>query len=73
MVRFLVLSARNKLEGKIVFVEKDKLSAIVKVKVEGPSVITAFITREAADELGLKEGERAAVVIKSTEVMISKE
>jgi molybdate transport system regulatory protein len=54
-------------------VEKDKLAAVVKLRIEVPSEITAFITREAADEMDLKEGDKAAVVIKSTEVMVSKE
>ena len=68
-----MLSARNRLEGKIIRVEKDKLAAVVKLRIEVPSEITAFITREAADEMDLKEGDKAAVVIKSTEVMVSKE
>jgi len=59
-----VLSARNRLEGKIIRVEKDKLAAVVKLRIEVPSEITAFITREAADEMDLKEGDKAAVVIK---------
>jgi len=68
-----MLSARNKLRGKVVSVDKDKLSALIKIEIEAPSVITAFITREAADELELEKGDTASVVIKATEVMVLKD
>ena len=66
-------SARNKIQGEVVSVEKDRVSAVVKIMVDAPCVVTAFITREAVEELGVKEGDRAIAVIKATEVMISKE
>jgi len=70
---FVKISARNKIEGEVISVEKDKVSAVVKIRIDVPCVITAFITREAVEELGIKEGDRATAVIKATEVMISKE
>ena len=70
---FAKISARNRIEGEVVSVEKDKVSAVVKIRIDAPCVITAFITREAVEELGIKEGDRAAAVIKATEVMVSKE
>ncbi len=70
---FVKISARNKIEGEVISVKKDKVSAVVKIRIDVPSVITAFITREAVEELGIKEGDRATAVIKATEVMISKE
>jgi molybdate transport system regulatory protein len=66
------ISARNRLEGEVVSVETDKLSAIVKLKVNVPCVVTAFVTKEAVEDLGIKKGDRAAAVIKATEVMLSK-
>lgn len=36
----------------------------------GEQHVTAIITSDAANELSLKVGERAAALIKSTEVMI---
>lgn len=69
---FTKLSARNRIEGEVVSVEKDKVSAVVKIRVEAPCVVTAFITREAVEDLGIKEGDKVAAVIKATEVMISK-
>ena len=66
------ISARNRLEGEVISVETDKLSTIVKLKVDIPCVVTAFVTREAVEELGIKKGNRAAAVIKATEVIVAK-
>lgn len=65
------LSARNHLKGKIEEVELGEVGAKVKIKVE-PDTLTAYITREAAEDLDLKGGDDAKAVIKATEVMISK-
>lgn len=65
-------SARNQFCGKIVSVEKGAVGAIVKLKITDPIVITAFITKEAVEDLKLKKGDQAVAVVKSTEVMIAK-
>jgi len=70
---FLKISARNRIRGEVISVEKDDVSAVVKMRVDTPCVITAFITREAVEDLGVKEGDRATAIIKATEVMISKD
>ena len=69
----LKLSARNKLNGEITSVEKDGVVAKIKMKITTPATITAVITREAADDLGLKEGDKVGAIIKATEVLVSKE
>lgn len=66
------ISARNRVEGEVISVEKDKVSAVVKIKVDVPCVITSLITREAVEDLSIKKGDRAVAVIKATEVMVSK-
>ena len=66
------LSARNHLKGKIEDVELGEIGAKIKIKIE-PGTMTAFITREAAEDLDLKKGDEAEAVIKATEVMISKD
>jgi molybdate transport system regulatory protein len=66
------ISARNQLKGKITGVEKEGLIAKVKIDVE-PSTITAVITKEAAEALGLKKDDKVVAVVKATEVMIGKE
>lgn len=65
------ISARNSMEGVIKEIKKGEVAATVKVEVTKPSLITSMITRDAVDSLGLKEGQKVKVVIKSTEVMIS--
>ncbi len=66
------ISARNQMKGKIIDVEKEGLIAKVKISVE-PSTITAVITKEAAEALGLKKDDKVVAVVKATEVMIGKE
>ena len=68
----LKISARNRLKGKVLAVEKEGLTAIIKVEVKVPSVVTALISREAAEDLEIKVGDKVEAVIKATEVMIAK-
>ncbi len=60
------------MKGRIIDVEKEGLIAKVKIAVE-PSTITAVITKEAAEALGLKKDDKVVAVVKATEVMIGKE
>jgi molybdopterin-binding protein len=66
------ISARNQLEGKIVEITLGDIMAHVVVKI-GKSQIESVITRRSAEQLGLKKGDKVAVIIKSTEVMIEKD
>ncbi len=66
------LSARNQLNGKVTGVELGAVMANIKIEVTDPSIITAVITKESAENLGLKEGDDVAAIIKSTEVIIGK-
>ncbi|WP_407424680.1 molybdopterin-binding protein [Methanobrevibacter sp.] len=66
------LSARNQLKGKVTNVELGKVMANIKIEVEDPNVITAVITKESAERLGLKDGDDVVALIKSTEVIIGK-
>jgi molybdopterin-binding protein len=63
------VSGRNQLVGRVVQVRIEGLMAQVKISIGG-QVITSIITAEAARELNLKPGERAAALIKATEVMV---
>jgi len=69
----LKISARNRLDGVVKEVEKDNIVAKVKIEVGAPTVVTAIISREAVEELGIKTGDRVKAIIKATEVMIAKE
>lgn len=64
------ISARNRLKGKIVEVTKGATTAHVRIDVGG-SIVTASITNESVDELGLKAGGEAYAVIKSSDVMVA--
>ena len=66
------LSARNRFRGIVRSVELDGLLARVEIDVTEPSRVVAIITRESAEELGLKAGMSAAGVVKSTSVMVEK-
>ena len=66
------LSARNQLEGKITNVELGAVMANVKIEISEPNTITAVITKESAEKLGLSEGDDVCAIIKSTEVIIGK-
>jgi molybdopterin-binding protein len=66
---FRKISGRNQLIGRVVELKFGGLLAQVTLTI-GEQHITAIITADAARELRLKVGERAAALIKSTEVMI---
>jgi molybdopterin-binding protein len=63
------ISARNRLKGKITAVNKGATTAHVRIDVGGTTV-TASITNEAVDELGLKVGQEAFAIIKASDVMV---
>jgi len=63
------ISARNRLRGKILEVKKGATTAHVRLDVNGTTV-TASITNEAVDELGLKVGQTAYAIIKASDVMV---
>ncbi|HVP16822.1 MAG TPA: TOBE domain-containing protein [candidate division Zixibacteria bacterium] len=71
-VKRLNISARNRLKGKVASVEKDGLMAKVKVEITVPATVTAMISKEAAEDLGLKVGDKVEAIVKATEVMIAK-
>ena len=66
------LSARNRFRGIVRSVEIDGLLARIEIDVTEPSRVVAIVTRESAEELGLKAGMSAAGVVKSTSVMVER-
>jgi molybdopterin-binding protein len=62
-------SARNRLRGTILAVKKDRLMAQIDMAC-GTYRIVSLMSREAADELGLKPGDLATAIVKSTTVII---
>jgi molybdopterin-binding protein len=66
----VALSTRNQLRGVVEEVRTDGLLAQVRLRV-GENVLTAVITKDAVVALGLRRGQPAIALIKSTEVMIA--
>ncbi len=62
-------SARNRLQGVVVAVVRDRVMAQVEM-VCGDYRVVSLMSREAADELGLEVGKHATAVIKSTNVIV---
>ncbi len=69
--RFRRVSGRNQLSGKVVSLRIEGLLAQVVLAI-GDQQITAIITADAARELGLRKGDTAAALVKSTDVMIER-
>lgn len=63
------ISGRNQLVGRVTSVKISGLLAKVTLDISGQRV-TAIITRDSCEDLGLKTGDTAAALIKATEVMI---
>jgi molybdopterin-binding protein len=65
------LSARNRFPGKVASVEKDGVMALVEIEA-GPFLVTAAVTRDSVDELGLRPGDRVTATVKATSVMVER-
>jgi molybdopterin-binding protein len=64
------ISARNQLKGKITEVKKGTTTAHVKIDIGG-SIVTAAITNDSVDSLGLAVGKTAYAVVKASDVMVA--
>ncbi len=69
----IAISARNKLKGVITKIEKGTVASTVKIEISKSANLTSMITKEAVEELNLKEGDKVEAVIKATEILILKE
>lgn len=66
----LTLSARNQFPGKVLSVEKGAVNSIVRIEALGGNTISATISNNAVEELGLEPGKDALAVVKATSVMV---
>jgi len=64
------ISARNRFRATVTEVEVEGLMAQVELVVADPVRLVAIVTRDAVEELGLKEGMAATAIVKSTNVII---
>jgi molybdopterin-binding protein len=65
-------SARNRFRGVVRSVTMEGLLAQIEIDVTEPARVVAIITRESAEQLGLKPGMSAAGVVKATSVMVER-
>ena len=64
------LSARNRFRGIVTAVQGDGLMAQIEMVISDPVRRVAVVTRDAAEELGLKNGMTTTAIVKATNVMI---
>lgn len=62
-------SARNKFDGVVTRVERDRVAAVVEV-MSGPHRLVSLMTAEAVAELGLEVGSEVVCVVKATNVIV---
>ncbi|WRZ90031.1 TOBE domain-containing protein [Streptomyces sp. NBC_01007] len=65
------LSIRNQLPGTVTSVTPGEAMATVKVRLDAGQEITAAVTLEAVQELGLVSGSTVRALVKSTEVSLA--
>ena len=65
------ISARNVIKGTVVSVDKGSTTAHVKIEIAGGQLVTASITNESVDSLGLAVGGQAYAVVKASDVMVA--
>lgn len=66
------LTARNRLPARVVSVEREGFLARVVLDTTKPAQVVAVVTREAVDELDLRAGDDAHVILKATSVMVGR-
>jgi molybdopterin-binding protein len=67
------ISARNMLKGKVKTIEHGAVNSEVVVELPGGQQIVSVITKESAEQLGLKAGKEVFAIIKASNVMIAAE
>lgn len=69
--RIANISARNQFPGTVAKVEKGAVNGHVSIEIADGAKITASITNEAIDDLGLTEGAAAVAIVKATDVLVA--
>ncbi|MFM0139051.1 TOBE domain-containing protein [Caballeronia grimmiae] len=64
------LSARNQLRGTVASVTRGAVNAEVTLSLDEATTVTAIITNQSADTLGLAPGQKAVAVVKASSVII---
>ncbi|MFD4592787.1 TOBE domain-containing protein [Streptomyces rubiginosohelvolus] len=67
----MTLSIRNQIPGTVTSLTAGEAMAAVKVRLTGGQDVTAAITTESVNDLGLTEGSEVKTLVKSTEVSLA--
>ncbi len=65
------LSARNQLKGTVCAIDAGSVNDVVKIKLASGDIISATITKQSVEELGLEVGKEAYAVVKASSVMVA--
>lgn len=65
------ISARNTIKGTVKAIEVGSVNTEVVLEIAAGVEITAIITKNSAEKLGLSVGKEAYAVVKSSDVMIA--
>jgi molybdopterin-binding protein len=66
------ISARNQIPGKVIEVRQGATTAHVRIEVAPGIVVTASITNDACNDLGLAPSDKVTAIIKASDVMVGK-
>jgi molybdate transport system regulatory protein len=66
-------SARNQLQGTIAEVKSGQVNTEVIIDLGAEAKLTAVITNDAKDDMGLKAGDSVFAIIKASFVIVAKE
>ena len=69
--RIDAISARNQFPGTVAKVEKGAVNGHVAIEIADGAKITASVTNEAIEDLGLTEGAAAVAIVKATDVLVA--
>ena len=64
------LSARKQFKGTVVGIQEGAVNGIVRIDIGGGNIMSATISMNAIQELGLAVGKPAYAVVKATSVMV---
>lgn len=70
IINTMKISARNKLAGKVLSIDKGSVNSVVKIQLSGTPTITAIVTNEAVDDLELTVDGKAVAVVKASSVLV---
>ena len=66
----LNIGARNQIEGTVCEIKKGSVNCLVKIKTNNDLVVTANLSLESVEELGIKEGQKAVAIFKAMNVIL---